>query len=121
MTTGTAQLTHCPTCGVKLHRTDLSLCAYCASPLKLGNASAPPAPWACGVFAFDLDLDDRRAHSLSDTDDGARVGVEQSGVAQGGVRRGVAGGSGLSRGEAAFGSGSNQRETSRLRHGGRGG
>ena len=42
MTTGTAQLTHCPTCGVKLHRTDLSLCAYCASPLRLGNAAAPP-------------------------------------------------------------------------------
>jgi hypothetical protein len=37
-----ATLTHCPTCGVKLHRTDLSLCAYCASPLRLG-ASAPPA------------------------------------------------------------------------------
>jgi hypothetical protein len=42
MTTGTAPLTHCPTCGVKLHRTDLSLCAYCASPLRIGSSAAPP-------------------------------------------------------------------------------
>ena len=42
MAAETATLTHCPTCGVKLHRTDLSLCAYCASPLRMG-ASEPPA------------------------------------------------------------------------------
>jgi hypothetical protein len=36
-----ATLTHCPTCGVKLHRTDLSLCAYCASPLRMGASAAP--------------------------------------------------------------------------------
>ena len=35
-------MTHCPTCGVKLHRTDLSLCAYCASPLKMGASATPP-------------------------------------------------------------------------------
>jgi hypothetical protein len=33
-------LTHCPNCGAKLHRTDLSLCAYCATPLSLGGAVA---------------------------------------------------------------------------------
>jgi hypothetical protein len=42
MTTGTAPLARCPTCGAKLHRTDLSLCAYCASPLDLGAKTAPP-------------------------------------------------------------------------------
>ena len=42
MASETAQLTHCPTCGVKLHRTDLSLCAYCAAPLRMGASSAPP-------------------------------------------------------------------------------
>lgn len=41
MATATQPLTHCPTCGVKLHRTDLSLCAYCAAPLRMGAASAP--------------------------------------------------------------------------------
>ena len=30
--------THCPNCGAKLHRQDLSLCAYCATPLTLGGA-----------------------------------------------------------------------------------
>src|SRR5262245_61631359 len=30
--------THCPNCGAKLHRQDLSLCAYCATPLALGGA-----------------------------------------------------------------------------------
>jgi hypothetical protein len=30
--------THCPNCGAKLHRQDLSLCAYCAAPLALGGA-----------------------------------------------------------------------------------
>jgi hypothetical protein len=30
--------THCPTCGAKLHRQDLSLCAYCATPLSIGDA-----------------------------------------------------------------------------------
>jgi hypothetical protein len=42
MAQDTATLTHCPTCGVKLQRTDLSLCAYCASPLKMGASTAPP-------------------------------------------------------------------------------
>ncbi len=42
MSTATQPLTHCPTCGVKLHRTDLSLCAYCAAPLRMGAAAAPP-------------------------------------------------------------------------------
>jgi len=32
--------THCPTCGAKLHRQDLSLCAYCATPLSMGDARA---------------------------------------------------------------------------------
>lgn len=30
--------THCPNCGAKIHRQDLSLCAYCATPLSLGGA-----------------------------------------------------------------------------------
>jgi hypothetical protein len=42
MATATQPLTHCPTCGVKLHRTDLSLCAYCAAPLRMGASAAPP-------------------------------------------------------------------------------
>lgn len=42
MAAETQTLTHCPTCGVKLHRTDLSLCAYCASPLRLGANATPP-------------------------------------------------------------------------------
>lgn len=29
--------THCPTCGAKLHRQDLSLCAYCATPLGIAD------------------------------------------------------------------------------------
>jgi hypothetical protein len=40
MTTTTAPKTHCPNCGAKLHRPDLSLCAYCAMPLDI--ASGPP-------------------------------------------------------------------------------
>jgi hypothetical protein len=32
--------THCPNCGAKLHRPDLSLCAYCAMPLDI--AAGPP-------------------------------------------------------------------------------
>ncbi len=38
MTTLAPVRTHCPTCGAKLHRTDLSLCAYCATPLSIGDA-----------------------------------------------------------------------------------
>jgi predicted RNA-binding Zn-ribbon protein involved in translation (DUF1610 family) len=30
--------THCPNCGAKILRQDLSLCAYCATPLSLGGA-----------------------------------------------------------------------------------
>jgi len=41
MATAAQPLTHCPTCGVKLHRTDLSLCAYCAAPLRIGANAAP--------------------------------------------------------------------------------
>ncbi|MEY2746971.1 MAG: hypothetical protein RL112_2013 [Planctomycetota bacterium] len=38
MATETALKTHCPNCGAKLHRPDLSLCAYCATPLSIGAA-----------------------------------------------------------------------------------
>lgn len=38
MTTQAPVRTHCPTCGAKLHRTDLSLCAYCATPLAIADA-----------------------------------------------------------------------------------
>ncbi len=37
MATQTQPRTHCPTCGAKLHRTDLSLCAYCATPLSIAD------------------------------------------------------------------------------------
>jgi hypothetical protein len=37
MATETAPLTNCPNCGAKLARPDLSLCAYCATPLQLGG------------------------------------------------------------------------------------
>jgi hypothetical protein len=37
MTTEAPARTHCPNCGAKLHRQDLSLCAYCATPLTLGG------------------------------------------------------------------------------------
>lgn len=37
-TAPTTVRTHCPTCGAKLHRTDLSLCAYCATPLNIADA-----------------------------------------------------------------------------------
>jgi hypothetical protein len=36
MTTTAPPKTHCPNCGAKLHRPDLSLCAYCAMPLDIG-------------------------------------------------------------------------------------
>lgn len=35
--TTSAPRTHCPNCGAKLARPDLSLCAYCATPLQLGG------------------------------------------------------------------------------------
>ena len=35
MSTQTAVRTHCPNCNAKLHRPDLSLCAYCAMPLSI--------------------------------------------------------------------------------------
>jgi len=38
MTTQAPVKTHCPTCGAKLHRQDLSLCAYCATPISIGDA-----------------------------------------------------------------------------------
>ncbi len=41
MANQTATLTHCPTCGVKLERPELSLCAYCASPLRVGPIEVP--------------------------------------------------------------------------------
>ncbi|MCE9593170.1 MAG: hypothetical protein K8S98_03155 [Planctomycetes bacterium] len=34
--------TNCPTCGAKLKRTNLSLCAYCGSPLQLGGKATTP-------------------------------------------------------------------------------
>jgi len=37
MSTATQPLTHCPNCNAKLKRPDLSLCAYCATPLQLGG------------------------------------------------------------------------------------
>ena len=37
MATEAPARTHCPNCGAKLHRQDLSLCAYCATPLTLGG------------------------------------------------------------------------------------
>ncbi len=40
MATVSSVKAHCPTCGAKLTRTDLSLCAYCASPLNLGAKPA---------------------------------------------------------------------------------
>jgi hypothetical protein len=40
MTTQAPPRTHCPTCGAKLHRTDLSLCAYCATPLAIADQPA---------------------------------------------------------------------------------
>lgn len=42
MATEAPPLPTCPTCGVKLKRTNLSLCAYCGSPLQLGARPAPP-------------------------------------------------------------------------------
>jgi hypothetical protein len=39
MTTQTVR-THCPNCGAALKRPDLSLCAYCATPLQLGGKDA---------------------------------------------------------------------------------
>ncbi|MBL8859344.1 MAG: hypothetical protein JNL28_12610 [Planctomycetes bacterium] len=36
MTAQAPAKTHCPNCGAKLHRPDLSLCAYCAMPLDIG-------------------------------------------------------------------------------------
>jgi hypothetical protein len=40
MSTATEPRTHCPTCGAKLHRTDQSLCAYCATPLSIADRPA---------------------------------------------------------------------------------
>lgn len=34
--------THCPNCGAALKRPDLSLCAYCATPLQLGGKVEGP-------------------------------------------------------------------------------
>lgn len=34
------RLTHCPTCGMKIARDDLSLCSYCGSPVALGEERA---------------------------------------------------------------------------------
>ncbi|MCC7011772.1 MAG: hypothetical protein IT454_04340 [Planctomycetes bacterium] len=51
MATTSAPLTNCPTCGVKLHRTDLSLCAYCAAPLRMGASTAAPDDETQRLFA----------------------------------------------------------------------
>jgi hypothetical protein len=42
MVTETAPLTTCPTCGVEIKQTHLSLCAYCGSPLDLKGSERPP-------------------------------------------------------------------------------
>lgn len=34
------RLTHCPTCGMKIARDDLSLCSYCGAPVGLGEEKA---------------------------------------------------------------------------------
>ncbi len=34
------RLTHCPTCGMKINRDDLSLCSYCGAPVQLGEQKA---------------------------------------------------------------------------------
>ncbi len=36
-----SQRTHCPTCGAKIARADLSICSYCLTPLSLGNERKP--------------------------------------------------------------------------------
>jgi hypothetical protein len=41
MSTQAPPKTHCPNCGAKLHRPDLSLCAYCAMPLDIASKPAP--------------------------------------------------------------------------------
>lgn len=38
----TAVRTHCPTCGARLTRPELSICAYCATPLGLGEETREP-------------------------------------------------------------------------------
>jgi hypothetical protein len=38
----TAVRTHCPTCGARLARPELSICAYCATPLGLGQTAREP-------------------------------------------------------------------------------
>lgn len=38
-----AARTHCPTCGAKITRPDLSICAYCTTPLGLGSAAKESA------------------------------------------------------------------------------
>lgn len=35
------QQTHCPTCGAKIARADLSICSYCLTPLALGGEKKP--------------------------------------------------------------------------------
>ena len=41
--TGTTTLTSCPTCGAKITRPGLSICAYCTAPLGLEQAAASPS------------------------------------------------------------------------------
>jgi hypothetical protein len=36
-----SQRTHCPTCGAKIARADLSICSYCLTPLSLGSERKP--------------------------------------------------------------------------------
>ena len=38
----TAPRTHCPTCGARLARPELSICAYCAAPIDLGEVVREP-------------------------------------------------------------------------------
>lgn len=41
MATETPTRTHCPTCGARIPRPDLSICSYCTTPLRLDAGTAP--------------------------------------------------------------------------------
>ena len=66
MTTQAPAKTHCPNCGAKLHRQDLSLCAYCATPLSLGGKIDRPD-----------DETIRRLHRLREKPEFAAAAAEQ--------------------------------------------
>lgn len=41
MATETPTRTHCPTCGARIPRPDLSICSYCTTPLRLDAGAVP--------------------------------------------------------------------------------